>query len=1750
VAARRAVLVLVMAVPSTVWGQSGAPPVLACPVELVADQVLALFPPASAPARRQAAQWLGRCRADRAAGALGVALDHDPDLGVRLEAATALAAVGTQPARERLHAALAATAPRPLRARIVDGLAELGDLEPLAALVVRRDEDDELRARALRALARTAGPVDRAFLDRLGTDAGPALADAIAAVRPAPEPPVVVAPLPLPAPAAAGSRDRTEEPPVVRVRPRVEPPRPMDGTSLAVTTSILAGSVWGGSLALLAQQDSLGVITLVGTAGAVIGGGTAWGLTRFGVRPTPGQALWFTNATGWGALGGLMAAAGSGSSSPKLKYGLLVAGESVGVAAGIAGAHGLVWTPGQVALANSLVLGAGVGLVGVETLRDPERPPQVSPLAGYGTAPAMVAAALGARALTPSVADVHLAAATGVAAGWTTGLVASGLAGRALLEDVHGPAGMAAGVGIGYLAGTALGTIAEIPVERSWLGAMGMLAGNVMGRGAHMVIDPDGETRWQVGAGIGGAAAALAAFGAYHHLEPGPAATSLVPAGAAFGAIPWLVAVRAGAPGPVSGPRRDGGAEALATAGAIGGLLVSRRFDPDPVDEVTVAASTALGMGAGLGAVRLATSTSEPGAADTVGVLAGAAGGLGAGALFTHRTRLRPPEVGAALSGAGYGLLFGALAPTLSDAMWEPGRATSGGGWLGLASGAFGGLALARAVDADGSQIAVPVTAGLLGVGMGVGAGLAWPAEGSRAARVGAIAGPTALMTASVLAEPALQLHRGLGPSAPALAFWGTVAGIGEGWVATGLVAGSDDALAARQRRGTLLAGGSAGLASGLVLSRFIEPGTLDYTAALGGGLLGGALGAGAATLWLDEDGGRRGPAAALAGMSAGLLGGGLVAHQVTLRPADLGAGVMGAGYGALLGALVPTLADDDLSDTDQRRAGGGARVGLAVGGVAAAIAAHLTEASGGRVAVASTGAAFGAIAGAGAGMMTGSPRGARIGAVSGTVVYGTASLLLDRSLRLSEGLGPSAAGLSLTGATLGYADGVLLAAVVSGSGRDTAPAQSSGGALLGSATGVAAGLALSKVFQPDARDDVVAVGGNALGAALGMGGAMLFTPAPGRAERVATLAGGLGGLAAAAVVEHQSPLTVEDGLALPVGAGFGGLVGALVPGLGEPRWPGWDRRAQGGMLAGLAAGGLGAVALRHASDAPATTVGWTTLGGADGAATGLGVGLLVDEEGDRGARAGTAAGTVAGLVVGGSLWPHLHLEHDDQLAVGATVAVAGWTGGWAPLLGHPRAGDVAGGRRVGAILASGGSASFVAAVLLPPLHVQADLVGDALLLDGLLSGAGAGVGALVTHRDDGPVFGLLGAGTAGLLLGGGFHRSLDLGSDDAPLLALASLEGFWYGAWLPSLVRTPGTVSARDREGALAAGALGGAAAAVIASPLVGLDGRQAALTGLGSALGASIAGGSALLSDLDDQRRTAVLLGGSTAGLTLGAALAPRLELQRPATSYAATGAVLGAGEGLVFGWAGRATGEGQYAGATLVGAGVGTTLGLAAAAYPQFTLQRGLGATGFAAWGAWVGAFSGALANRDPHEVTLGGLAGTNAGFLAGYALLRTGALEARDFGWLSLAGAVGTVAGGGLGAVLSTRSDPRPILAGLAIGPLAGMAGGALLLPALRTFSARLSSLAPVRVAGMQLSFPTRGSKEPPAAPELPSPSSAEIVAGKRPGLVRRVRRCVDQVVGVSSWTPTLISLPPPPGASGGPAVLIGAAGLLR
>jgi hypothetical protein len=1725
----------------------------------IAELLMGLFPPASAEVRAESARALGACKLPGTAGALASAMSHDPELPVQMEAASALGAIGNGVSLEALQKTLAPVYTLALRRHTMRLLVKMGDLRTVRAIVVWPGAEDELRADALVALMAAGDqPPEEAL--RIAVDsAGPALGAAIETVRrqrALAKAPAAADPAPAPAPippsltpaSAFEAEPTTAAPSPAIVSERVPPPPapsgPPDGTPLAITTSIIAGSVWGGGLSLLAQQDSPGVVMLVGTAGAVIGGGTAWGLTRFGVRPSPDQALWFTNATGWGTLAGLMAWAGSGSQSLKLKYGLLVGGETVGVAAGIWGARSFHWTPQQLVLANSLVVAGGVGLIGLERWRNPTFPLTVSPAAGYGTAPLMLVSAFAARALEPTTNDVHLAVMGGLGAAWTTGLIAAGAAGEPLTDDRHGQGGLLAGLGLGYLTATAAGAFTEVPAGRTYAGMAGMLAGNVFGLGVGMLADPAHDERWKLGAGLGGAGLGAAAFAGYYHLAPGLRAPSMTTTGALYGVVPWTVALAAASTGQPADARVRGGQLALGTAGAITGYLASRQFQPDAVDQGTAMATTALGMSAGAGIAKL--TTDQKGTPEFVGVMGGATVGLVGGALFTHHDRLRGPDLGAGVAGAGYGLLLGTLAPTLGDFAWEDGRRTAGGSWFGLSAGALAGATLSHTLQAEGAQVGVATTAGLFGLGTGVGVGLLWPSDGSRSARIGAVTGPVALAGAGLLAEPWLRVEDGLGPSAPWLATSGMLAGAGYGWLVSTVVApDATEPLAARQRWGGTLAGASAGMAAGLVLSKRLQPTGMDYLTTFGTGGLGTSLGAGLARLAFPADpDDRRGPALALGGASLGLVGGALVARAAPLRGPDVGAGFVGMGYGALLGTLAPSL--DERTWEGDRSAGGGAQVGLALGGLGAAAAAHLTEASGAQVAVVAGGSGIGALAGLGLGQMLPDPSSqpARIGTFAGTLSFAALAAALDRPLRLHDGFDPPAAGLAVTGAAIGVAEGLLLAGAIDASGvvGETPARQRSGGALFGAAVGVTSGLVLSKLGSPSPGDDAVAAGGAVLGGMLGRGLAVMTTERDGRPQTVATMAGSLGGLGAAAALEHSSPLTGTDALAMPVGLGYGALMGALVPSLGEPRAR-WGRTEDGAVMAGLGAGGLAAVALRHATDAPASTVGWATLGSADGLLTGVGVGLLLDApDGTRARRVGAVAGATAGLGIGALLWPRVTLDADDRLALSAAIAIGGWTGVWAPALGHADVEQVRGETRVGGLLAGAGATSFLAMALVPPLHLEPDLVADAVVMDALFAGAGAGAGALASARADAPVWGLLGAGTAGLVLGGALHRRIEIDAADAPLLALASIEGAWYGGWLPHLVRP--SVTSRQQAGGLAAGALGAAGLAVAVTPVLSLEDRQAGFMGVGSAIGASVAGGSALLSSWDDQARAGLVLGGTTVGLVGSAVLAPRLELREGAGWFGAGGAALGATEGLVFAWAGRGTTGDDYTGALLVGAGVGTTLGLAGAAYPSFTLQRGLASAGYAAWGAWIGSFSGALLNRDPHEVTLGGLAGANAGFLVGYGLLRAEVVEPRDFGWVSLAGALGTVAGGGVGAVLSSKSNPKPILAGLAVGPAVGMAGGALILPMLRKLTDRPSA----RVS--RPSAVARRSERDVPAETGTSLTSAEVLADKRPSLLRRAAHRLDQLVGVASWTPMVGSLPPPPGSNEPPPFIIGATGTLR
>jgi hypothetical protein len=1517
----------------------------------------------------------------------------------------------------------------------------------------------------------------------------------------------------------------------------------------------VGGLVIGAAAYAYAPHLELRPSVLPMTVAGALGGAGAWGLAweaGYGgtARTQAGDARLAGGLLVGASVGGISGLVASRWFAPDAAdQATAWASAALGLGAGVGVARLTIDARGPSDVVGG-ILGAGVGLgVGATTahrtrLRAPDLGAGIAGL-GYGAL---------AGALAPTLGDAQwndgrrtsggalLGIGLGAAGGVTAAHLLEARPGQVVLPAVAGTLGLGIGVGAGLLwpCSTQDGCTSQAP-------RVGAVAGPLVLAGGALALD----AKLGLSRGLGPDAPALGGLGLSY--------------GAAWGLLVAGALDPSGLIGGTPGRQLGGGALMGASAGLASGLALSKLYGPTTGDIVLAFATSVGGAALGLGIPQLTTAAA--GRFDTLGVLAGSSGGLLAGALLAPGLTIRPPEIGAGAVGLSAGALVGTLAPSLADPAWDGGRRASGGALVGFAVGGAGAVIAAHAAEATDGQVAVATGGAALGIGTGLGAGLMWPTPTSQPARIGTVAGALGGAGLSLVADRWLHLSGGVPDSAPALATLGGALGAGEGLLLSGAVdpSGLVSSTPQRQRWGGVLLGGSTGIAAGLALSPFFAPTGERLLFATGADLGGGALGLGIAQLSFAETG-RHDTVAALLGSTGGLAVGALLAPRLRLTGVDAGAAALGAAYGSLIGTLVPSLGDATWDGG--RRAAGGALVGLSLGAGGALLATDVTDASGAQLAVPAVAGLLGTAAGYGAGLAvpTASLRPARIGTVAGAAGGIALGVLGDVSLDLDEGLGPDHAQLGWLGGILGLTDGLLFAGAIDPSGviSGTPARQVWGGMLMGASAEVGAGLVASRYVRLPEGSSVALVGGKLAGGMLGLGATMLARPDTGRADTVAALAGSIAGVGAAATVEITSPLDKTDALAALVGAGYGGFIGALAPTLNEPTWSGLDhRRTGGGLLLGLGGGAIGGAALGHAFDVEPRTVGLATLGGADGLLTGLGVGLLVDsrpstEPTDRAERIGMVAGTGAGLAVGALVWPRLELASGGPLFITAATAVGGWTGFWVPALGHPDSAAINSQARTGATLAGAGIASFGASLLAPVLKPDADLVENALAVGALWSAAGAGAGALVSTRDDAPVWGLLGAGTAGLLAGGALHRSIEIDGDDAPLLTLAGAEGLWLGGWLPYLLYDASVVTGRERAGGLAAGALGGLGLAAVSSSALEMEPARAGFAGLGSGLGAAIGGGIALMSpDLHDRGGVGLMLGGTAAGLAAGAALAPRLSMAPTSWMVGATtaGGTLGLSEALLFAWSGHASGTDQFAGAALLGGGVGAALGLATAAAPPEQVSGAPAAAGFAAWGAWTGSFTGSLFRNDAHEVVLGGLVGANAGFLGGYALLRTGAVEARDFGWLSLFGALGTVVGAGVGAPFSSTSQPAPVLAGLAAGPVVGMTAGALILPRLRRLGSpggASTNVASARFPGRLLrAFGLRPAPAPASEPPAEKLTlSSEILAapggpGSSPSLLARLCR----VVEVTEWSP-LVGALPTPDQLGPPPLLFGVTGLWR
>jgi len=1736
-----------------------APKAVDCAPATVAAALRDLFPPAPPSLRASRAAQIAACRPAGGEGALAAAarLTHDGQAALAITRALASfsSPVATQALRERARPDNAAV----VRGAALEALARAGDLDTVLGIVGDPGEDDRLRGRALAALTAAKGPPSAAYLRWLWPRSGPTLRAEIDQLAPeagALSPSAAVArETARPASAttaglavdAAPGAPSTEAAPIA-ASPVAEPPPaprgPADGTPLAIGASTVAGAALMVNLSLLGVQD-LTPQLLLGSAGAVIGFGTSWGLARFGYRPTLAQAAWFANSTAWGTLAGLTIFSASGSDNYKLRYGSLAAGEIAGMVAGAWSARRFELTGGQLVLADSMVVGAGLAALGATRLASDDT--RLSLPEAIGVVPLMIASAIVAHTLSPTTNDLRLMTLSAVDGAWVAGLVASGATRTSLFGARQGQGGLALGLGGGYLAGVAAGAFTEASPLRLQAGEIGLVLGTGAGFGLGALASGFSHARgdalaagesagWKLGAGLGAAALAGAGFTLAPHLTPGPQAAPLIAWGTAYGAAVYALALaRATPPGQLDGAeaaraRLYGGVVVGGLAGGLTGLWSSRHFEPDAGDLATATGTTLAGGAAGWGLAALLAH--DRGWGDALGLAGGSALGLAGGAWFAHAARLRPPALGAAAAGLAYGGLAGALLPTLTSDRWSFDRATSGGTMLGIGAGAMVAAAIAQGTNASSGQVAVPAVGGVLGLTAGTGAGLLLDVAGSPAVRAGALIGMTSLGGTALVADHWLRLSDGPGPSAVGLSALGAGFGAAEGLFLAGLTTGDgrvpDDR---RLVQGGLLLGGSLGVAGGLALSRRFAPSPGDLVFAGGASALLTSAGYGMGELAAGSAG-RASSAGAMSGAAAGLLGGALLAPALHLDGPMVLGGLAGGAAGSLMGALLPSLADDRW--TSSPRTDGGLRLGMAGGLAAGGLVARASGANTREVALASLGMGLGASAGLGAGLMTGDEgtRAERIGVVAGTAAVGAASLALIRPLRLAEPFPDTTPGVVTTMALEGMWDGLWAAALLAPSGlpSSTPARQLEGGVLLGGSLGIGAGMVLAPRANLTGGRLLLLGAATAAGGSAGRGIGLLWSDRAGRADTAATLAGSVGGTVAGGLAAAYLTPAAPDLGAATTGAAYGATMGGLGASLLGTGASGTDRQLWGGVMLGTGAGAAAGFAVRQATGGDGRDVAVTAFAGADGLVTGLGFGLLLRQPGDdtRQLRLDMLAGTAAGLGLGMASWSRLTLGPGDGGFIVAATTLGAWNGFWIPRLGHADASTVDAARRDGAVLAVAGTASFAAPLLAPFIQVSPDAVGDAMVMDGLASGAGAGVGALISVRDDAPAAGVLLGGAAGLALGGVLHERIHWDGDHAPLMMAGGLEGVWAGGLLPYVLHTQSDVTARQRSGAFAAGGFGGLGLGVVASTVWAPSAGQVGFAALGSGVGAAIGGGIALASDgIHDQAAAGLTLAGTGAGLLAAGLLAPRLELSPRLVGASALGATLGTSEALLFAWSGRAAGQTQYGGAALLGAGVGAGLGLASAAETDLSHSLSPAAAGFAAWGAWMGAFSGSLVARDAHEITAGGLIGANAGLLAGVGLLRLRAVDAGDFGWLSLFGAMGTVAGAAAAAPFTSRDKPAPILAGLAIGPAAGMLAGALVLPHLHAGAAASAGVTHppgvfTRLARALGPRPRQGGA--PASSPFASAASDDEPAG------RRLARVLDQTVRVTDCAPLIGALP--------------------
>ena len=1595
----------------------------------MAQRLVDLFPPAAPPLRLDSARDLAACATPKVEGALAAALRNEPEPAIRAAIVESMSRL--QSAFVKRTLARAQRDPDPnVRAKADAAVAAAAQREEAAA---QEEAQQAATASATAAVPKPAEPIPSLTIPTTPVADVPTQAEALDLLAEA-----------LAAKQAADSH-LTLLPPTMGAP--VAPQGPVSGVPLLITTSLLAGGAWGAGLAVMADQNSPGVMLLLGSAGAVIGGGTAVALSRFGVRPEVGQAIWFSNASAWGGLAGLMAYAGSGANDSRLQAGLLVGGESLGLALGAWSASRYKWSPAQTALADGLVIGSALTVMGLGHWQGEND--GIPAWMGYGTAPVMLGAAVLAQHLSPTKADARFIALSSSATSLTLGLISSGLQGTHLVGSHQGQGGLIAGLGFGFVASTLVSPWVEPTTKQLNVASGSWLAGAAFGMGSFMLAFPDEDDteHRNFGAALGAASFATAGYILAPRLHLGTAAAPLIVSGAALSSGLWALAFNSTSGNVMTGDQARGGALALAVGGGLAGAWASNYFTPTPTDFATAAAATLAGASGGLGLAML--TSSHDGGANFAGVLVGGTAGLSLSAWANHHETMRAPALWAGAAGGLYGFMVADHLYNITQENQQGSRSDEGATYLGLSLGVLAGTSAARLTHATTGQVFVPTIA--MGLGMAMGAGAGDVAGGGEGARIGSTAAGLGLAATSLLVDRHLKLSKGLGPTWLTMGVWGGLLGGFQGLLLADLAQEMHDEYRGDLSSSGWLAGTAAGLTTGLVLSKLARPTARDYTFTAGGSLLGLSLGIGLANAF--DASSEASAALRFGGSFGGLVSAAALAHAIKPTKLDLAAEVIGAGYGFALGALVTDLGKSSVNWNNTQTAG--ASLGMGIGATGAVAATHALGASTAQVTTVTAGTTLGAMAGLGLGMAwrQEETQAARIGTTVGLSAGLLGTLAADHWMNFSGTPFAPRAQLALAATAFGAYQGILLGRALSYEQIDLKlqERQRLGSLMFGGAAGAATGLLLSNVLHPNGVDILVTGAGSAVGSLFGTGAAWVFSSPSAQTDAWATLAGSMSGMVAAGAMQRYAPLTTADAGASALGLSLGALVGGLAPALHRSTVTTSNRLNVGGLMLGASAGSVLGVITRKATGAEGRTVATTAWGAWHGAITGLQVGALIDDENETKARRlGAIAGAASGTALGALLWKRNSFANQaDRNTTVAASALGAWTGWWTSQLLPNR--DAKGTEFAG-VVAGAGLGSMLAISAAPYVNISDDVLTDAITMNVLVAGVSGGVATMTSTNERAAPAAVIAGGTAGLLLGSVLHDRITLASKGAPLLYLSITQGAFAGLLLPSLLYDEKEQTNRRKDGAIVVGTLGGATIGLLLTSAVTPTKATAALSGLGSATGAAIGGGIGLVSDdFGPQGGAAMALGGSALGLTAGALAARSNPPVGTVFKASAVGASLGAAEGAVFSWAARGTSRDDYAGSMLVGAGLGTTLALASTVSETWQIPA---SAGFGAWGAWIGSFSGALVKRSPQEVTFGGLVGLNVGVAAGYGALTAKWIEPSDFGWLSLFGAAGTLVGGSTGALLSSSQNPQPAFVGLAVGPIAGLAVGAFMLPTWR------------------------------------------------------------------------------------------------